>query len=239
MRIRCGTRAGRQHLRSPGLTLVELLVAVAMLALLAALSWRALDGMVRARAQTEEHAERLLVLEAALGQWTADLEAMTQPPFTRGIEWNGQVLRLTRTDPADAGGGLRVVAWTRRIADGRGQWLRWTSAPVRQRGDWERAWQQALLWAQNPDDALRRRELAIVPIDEWRIFFYRGDAWTNPLSSDAVGPAAGTPGAGAPADSGVNLPDGVRLVLRLSPGAGLTGTLQRDWARPTIAGGRS
>jgi general secretion pathway protein J len=33
------------------------------------------------------------------------------------------------------------------------------------------------------------------------------------------------------------LPNGVRLVLSLSAGQGLSGTLVRDWVRPTLAAG--
>jgi general secretion pathway protein J len=40
-------------------------------------------------------------------------------------------------------------------------------------------------------------------------------------------------------DAGSNLPDGVRLVLQLPPGATLAGRLQRDWVRPTLTRRRS
>ena len=40
-------------------------------------------------------------------------------------------------------------------------------------------------------------------------------------------------------DGSANLPDGVRLVLQLPPGAALPGRLQRDWARPLITRRRS
>jgi general secretion pathway protein J len=35
------------------------------------------------------------------------------------------------------------------------------------------------------------------------------------------------------------LPDGVRLVLQLPPGETISGTLTRDWVRPTLSGGKS
>ena len=64
------------------------------------------------------------------------------------------------------------------------------------------------------------------------MFYYRGDAWSNPLSSP------GTP----PADLsavGALIPDGVRLQLDLPGGAALGGTLVRDWANPLRGGGKS
>ena len=93
-------------------------------------------------------------------------------------------------------------------------------------------------------EADRQREVALVPLAQWQVFFHRGGAWTNPLSSDA--PAAGVPGTaptaartGAPAAPGAQLPDGVRLVLTLPDGQAMTGVLTRDWVRPTLGGGKS
>jgi len=53
----------------PGFTLVELLVAIAVMALLAIVSWRGLDGMVRAQQITRERADAVLELQTVLAQW--------------------------------------------------------------------------------------------------------------------------------------------------------------------------
>ncbi|MGH6628041.1 MAG: PulJ/GspJ family protein, partial [Burkholderiaceae bacterium] len=45
-----------------GFTLIELLVAISVMALLAVLSWRGLDGMARAQAQTRQRADEVLSL---------------------------------------------------------------------------------------------------------------------------------------------------------------------------------
>ncbi len=221
-------------MKARGFTLIELLVAIAMMALLAIMSWRGLDGMVRARAQTEARADQVLTLQVGLSQWAADLDGMVQTPQLNAIDWNGRVLRLTRRSTTNPSDGLLVAAWSRRVVDGRGQWLRWQSQPLTSRGQLQEAWQQAALWAQNPGDAERQREVTVVPLDEWQIFYFRGDAWSNPLSSDAsAGPTPATAG------SSGTLPDGVRLVLTLPPGQALAGKLTRDWVRPTVSGGKS
>ena len=62
--------------RAAGFTLVELLVAIAVMALLAIMSWRGLDGMARAQEQTRARSDDLLVMQAALSQWAADLDAV-------------------------------------------------------------------------------------------------------------------------------------------------------------------
>ena len=68
-----------------------------------------------------------------------------------------------------------------------------------------------------------------MPLKQWQIFYYRGEAWSNPLSS------AGTQGGDA-APVVTPVPDAVRLVLTLSPGQAINGTLTRDWLRPNIGG---
>lgn len=222
---------------SRGFTLVELLVSLFALAVLAALSWRGLDGMMRASEITERRADEVLALQTGLAQWNADLEAIVEFPPLGALDWNGRVLRLTRRSSLAPTEGARVVGWTRR----EGRWLRWQSAPVTTRGELEAAWQQADFWAQNPGDALRLQEVTIAPLEDWQIYFFRNDSWTNPLSSADDPQPPGTsrgrePSGGA---KGSLLPEGVRLILLLPPGHAISGRLQRDWVRPTVGGGRT
>jgi len=224
--------------RSAGFTLVELLVALFAMALLAVMSWRGLDGMTRAQEQTQARADDVLTLQVGLAQWAADLDALIQLPQTSALDWNGRVLRVTRRSSVAPGEGVVVAAWSRRDVEGRGTWLRWESAPASTREQLERAWQQADLWSQNPGEEERRREVAITPLAQWQIFYFRGGAWSHPLSSDATAAAPALP-ASAPALPLAVLPDGVRLVLTLPPGQSITGVLTRDWVRPTLGGGKS
>lgn len=219
-------RAGAP-LRARGFTLIELLVAISLMALMAALAWRGLDGMTRAQAQLRQHSDEVLTLQAGLAQWGADLDALALQPGPPSLDWDGRALRILRRSTVDAGEGLRVVAWSRRAVAGAGQWLRWQSPPLTTRADLQLAWQQAALWAQNPSDEARQREVRIVPIEQWQIFYYRTGAWSNPLSS--AGAAAAAPAA---------LPDGVRLVLTLAPGQAVSGVLTRDWINPQVGGGK-
>jgi general secretion pathway protein J len=241
-----------------GFTLIELMVAIGIMALMAILSWRGLDGMTRAQSQLQTRADEVLALQAGLGQWGADLDAMVQLPQVQPLDWDGRALRLTRRTPpvvqpvGDAANGdvdaprarplaalneaVLVVAWTRREIEGAGQWLRWQSAPLRTRGEVAAAWAQAAQWAQNPGDDERRREVRIAPLTQWQVFYYRGDAWSNPLSSNGL---AGSAAPGAPIAADAAVPEGVRLVLTLPAGQAISGVLTRDWARPTLGGGKS
>jgi len=236
----------RKQARGEGFTLIEVLVALAIMALMAAMAWRAIDGMARAQQATHEHTDATLTLQAGLDQWRADLDAMMvfwpqpadgQPPAAHGpaaarsLAWDGSVLRLTRAD--SSGAGVRVVAWARRPGDG--QWLRWQSAPLTTQNAWAAAWDAAARWGQAgapaPAPGAPAQAVAIVPITGWQLHYYRRNAWTNPLSSDAEA-ASNNSAANNP------VPDGVRLLLTLAPGGALSGAMQVDWVRPTL-GGRS
>lgn len=218
--------------RAGGFTLIELLVALSIMALMAVMSWRGIDGMARTQAQTRQRGDEVLALQMGLAQWSADLDAMEAIANLPGLDWDGRVLRLTRRGATDSDAALRVVAWTRRSVDDQSLWLRWQSAPLYQRGELQLAWQQAALWGSNPDEALRRQEVRVTPVADWQLYYFRQDAWTNPLSS------AGSSNPAVPAaPSGT--PDGVRLVLELPAGAALAGRITRDWARPTLGGNKS
>jgi general secretion pathway protein J len=222
--------------RARGFTLVELLVALFVLALLATLSWRGIDGMIRTRERTAARADEVLALQTGLAQWGADLEAIVELAPLPALEWNGRVLRLTRRSSLSPADGVRVVGWTRR----EGRWLRWESPPLTSRGALDAAWLQADLWSQNPGDALRRQEVVIGPLTDWQIFFWRNDSWTNPLSSEGAPAATGLEGrAATPGTRTSTLPEGVRLVLQVPEGHAISGRLQRDWVRPTVGGGKS
>ncbi|MDR7094379.1 PulJ/GspJ family protein [Hydrogenophaga laconesensis] len=247
-----------QRIPSPesarGFTLVELLVAIVVMSMLALLSWRSIDGMTRTQTLTQQRADDLLRMQAAMGQWAADLDALIDTGEVNPLDFNGQVLRMTRRDSGEVGlesRGIRVVAWTRLTGvalaglpqisssiNASGQWARWQSGPVLRRDELARAWQRAAEWGRgtlpsqsgNPgtDSAI-----ALLGIDNWQLFYHRGETWANPQSS------LGNEDPGAPAGSGAGtLPNGVRLELILGQGEGLSGSLVRDWVRPTLEAGR-
>lgn len=222
--------------RLRGFTLIELLVAIGIMALMAGLSWRGLDGMARTQTQLQLRADKVLTVQAGLSQWTADLDALIQLPNTQAMDWDGRALRITRRSTASPGDGLLVVAWARRDVGGSGQWLRWQSAPVLSRGELQTAWAKAAQWAQNPSDEDKKYEVRITALDQWKVFYFRADAWTNPLSSDGVAPP---PPSGKAVSPDLALPDGVRLVLTLPADEAIAGTVTRDWVRITLGGAKS
>jgi general secretion pathway protein J len=229
-----GSPAAKQGLL--GFTLIEMLVAIAIMAMLALLSWRSVDGMSRTQLITQERSDGLLRLQSAVGQWIADLDAVLDTGEVTPVDFNGQTLRLTRRDSAESGldsRGVRVVAWALLPSAAGGQWARWQSGPLLQRDELARAWQRAADWGRgagsSPTTAALGADssLALIAIDQWQISYHRDETWTNPLSS--VGTETASVG---------GAPNGVRLQLTLSGGQGLSGTLLRDWVRPTLEAGR-
>jgi general secretion pathway protein J len=200
--------------------------------------------MTRAQDQVQARADKLLTLQAGLAQWTADLDAIQQLPGFDGVDWDGRALRLTRRSSADQGSAVTVVAWTRRAIEGTGYWIRWQSPPVSTRAQLQTAWARAAQWGQNPGDAEKRLEVVLMPLLEWKVFYFRGNAWTNPLSSDNTAPPPFSipgqiPGIASATGPALALPDGVRVVLTLPEGQPLTGVLTKDWTRPTAGGEKS
>ena len=219
---------------SGGFTLIELLVAISVMSLLAVLSWRGLDGMARAQAQTSLRADQVLTLQAGLAQWKIDLDALAKTSQVNPLDWDGRVLRLTRRT-ATPGDGLMVVAWMRR-SDDEGQWLRWQSQVVRTSGGWTDAWSRAGAWAQSATTTGATGEVSITPLQEWQIFYFRGNAWTNPMSSPGQQPASSSTQPTPQTVSVAVIPDGIRLVLVLPASQAISGKLTVDWINPILSG---
>ena len=202
-----------------GFTLIELMVAIAAMALLALMSWRGLDGMMRAQSVTQARGDAVLTLQTTLSQWATDLDATISLTKLEPVDWNGSVLRITRRGGDSARPTVVVVAWALRTDAATGtQWRRWQSPEVTTRADWQQVWERAANWAQDGGSVGGGTELMLMPLESWQLAYFRNGTWTAAVSADGMANA---------------IPDGIRLVLNLPPGNGLTGVLTRDWVRPT------
>jgi general secretion pathway protein J len=213
-----------------GFTLIELSIAIALMAVMTILSWRSLDGMTRAQSSTRQYSDDVLALQAGLTQWGADLDALTNQPSKPSLLWDGRALLILRSGVSTRNEGLTVVAWSRRDVDGAGQWLRWQSAPVTTRDELQLAWDSASSWSQNHSEQDKLREVRVMPLDQWKIYYYINDGWSNPLSNMQ---SADSKEVAIPI-----VPKGIRVVLSLSDSQAISGTLTRDWIRPDVGGGK-
>lgn len=221
-----------------GFTLVELLVALSIMALMALMSWRGLDAMLRTAQHTRNRSADLLALQAGVAQWVTDLDHLTQTPYAHAVDWDGRVLRVLRTSPVGSPQALQVVAWTLRPQSGSLQWMRWQSAPARQRGELLEAWQQAATWGRGaPADAFSSA-VAVAPARAWQLLYFRNGQWVP--AQTLLGRARATPGAlpEAASMSFGETPEGLRLILEMPEGAALPGRLVSDWFSPLSGAAR-
>jgi general secretion pathway protein J len=196
-----------------GFTLVEVLVALSLMAVLAGMAWRGLDGIARARTISEARVEQTLRLNTVLAQWEQDLQSVYGNAAVPALSFDGATLRLVRRQ-AD---GLQIVAWSLREQ----RWLRWTGPVVTQPAALQDSWLVSQQLLGNEAAQLRMQS----GLADWQVYFYRGNAWSNAQSSADV--AAPATAASAPAAPRMQLPTGVRLVLGFE-GGGLDGKLTRD-----------
>ena len=192
----------RQPMHSGGFTLVEVLVALVIMAILSAMAWQGLDGVLRARDASRDSIDRTTRLATVLTQWEQDLQAVHDTGVVPPLTFDGQTLRLTRR----VDDGVVLVAWAVR----NGLWQRWAGATVQRVGLLQQAWLASQQFLGNEPGQLTVAEGAT----EWQLYFYVGNAWSNAQSTGnlAAPPAAG---AGAAPQVRQDLPSAVRLVVTL------------------------
>ena len=221
-----------------GLTLIEVLVALALWGLMTALLTQGLDVVTRSQRQQIARSDAHARLQTSLAQWQTDLEQIdAESGLPDVMDWNGQVLRLVRHSPSPHAGQRTVVAWA--LIGGR--WVRWQSGPFQTSTDRAAAWQQALQAAVLAGDQGQSSEW--VSVQGWQLFFFYQDSWSNALSSRGASPSPGSgiSATSSPISPGADsvLPDAVRLQLDLPPQGDWQGRLQWDWVRPSWSVTRS
>ena len=206
--------------RSAGFTLVEVLIALLLMAILAGMAWQAVDGMLRARDSSLQTIDRSTRLSTVLTQWEQDLLALYDTEQVPPLSFDGQTLRLTRRHE----GGVTLVAWSVRGAGGDqgGIWQRWESPVAVASGALAESWLRSQQLLGNEPGHVTLAEGA----SQWQIYFHRGGQWSNPQSTGnlapqqvAPPPPSAAPGASAPTPAPLPqrelLPDALRLQITL------------------------
>ena len=208
--------------RHRGFTLVEVLVALVIMAIMSLMAWQGVDGIVRARDSNQVRLEQTLRLETVISQWEQDLASLQQTTAVPTLTCDGQTVRLTRRTE----GGMQVVAWSLRPDSSNAMWQRWAGPPVTTTTALQETWLRTQQFQGGEPGQLK----ALSGLDQWQVYFFQGNAWANCQSTGNVAAAASGPAAGTGTPGGVRqaLPDGVRLVLAFAPGSGLNGSLVRD-----------
>ena len=188
--------------RQAGFTLVEVLVALLLMAILSTFAWQGLDGVLRARQASGESIDRTTRLATVLTQWEQDLQAVHDTGLVPAIGFDGQTLRLTRR----VEGGVALVAWSVRG----GVWQRWAGSAVQRGGALQQAWLASQQFLGNEAGHLTVADGA----SEWQIHFFRGSDWSNAQSTGNLVATPPTAASGAPVVREA-LPSAVRLIITL------------------------
>ena len=191
------TFVARRPCRCSGFTLVEVLVALLILAVMSVMAWRGVDGMARARDVTQSVMERGMRLNTVVEQFEQDLASVYDTGAVPPLAFDGATLRLARL----ADGGVQMVAWQLRGS----QLQRWAGPVVTTVGALQDDWLSSQQLLGNESGQLTLLD----DVSAMNIAFYRGNGWSN---AQSTGDIAGAREA---------LPNGVRLVLTL-PGGTLT-----------------
>ena len=222
--------------KDSGFTLVEVLVALMVMALMAAMAWQGVDGVVRSRNDSQARLEQTLRLNTVVAQWEQDLSLIQDTSAAPGLQFDGVSLRLTRSTT----GGMQVVVWSLRpsslIGGSAGNVTlkaevlqRWAGPVVTSKNELQEQWFRSLQFLGTEPGQLS----TLSGLSTWQVYFYQGNAWAN-AQSTGNSANAGSPGnpAGAvnPGFAGQALPTGVRLVLSFAEGSGNVGSLTRDSA---------
>ena len=222
------------RLRSPGqaaaiagFTLVEVLVALVIMAILAGMAWQGVDRIAQTRSASEQRLQHSLRLNTVVAQWEQDLAALQETGVVPALGFDGGRLRLTRS----VDGGMQVVVWAlvprsslggAAVEEGRTDnvWLRWAGPPTTRQAGLQDSWIASQQLLGNEPEQLRLFE----GITQWQVYFYRGNAWTNAQSSGNSAPGTTF------VPTRVVPPTGVRLVLEFGPDQPRQGQLTRDVA---------
>lgn len=168
-----------------GLTLVELLVAISVLAIVAILGWRGLDGIVRSRIALTDDLEQTRGMQLTFAQLQSDCLHLANTsilPNRAAIHAKFGQLNLVRTVfPEDQPSQLQVVSYQVK----NGVLTRRESPATRNLNEIDAIWQAAI----NDTDFFPAVTLqAGVNAMTMRLWFNGSNGWSVPFSSSATTP---------------------------------------------------
>jgi general secretion pathway protein J len=186
-----------------GFTLVELLVAISILAIVAVLGWRGLDGIVRARGALAEQMETTRGMQLAFAQMQSDCDhiagraALDQRPYLLTANNGFTLVRevFNENQPVQ----LQVVAY--RIVNG--VLIRRESNMTRDLVQLDALWQAAITDADTGGAVALQSGLAGLHVLVWQ-----NNAWRQAVTTSTAAPPPGAPPAATD-------PRGLQVALQL------------------------
>ena len=195
---------------APGFTLVEVMVALLIMAILAALAFRGIDALVRAKDSSLQATDRTLKLNTGMSQFQYDIsQVVNTNVLPQPLMFDGATLRMARRTPD----GIQLVLWS--LQDRR--WQRWASGSYIHMSELTDAWMRSQQWSAISANAITVLE----NVDAFQYYpcnpngtGISGCSWNNGGSTTGtvVAPPTGT---SAPA---VLQPVAIRITLKLPEG---------------------
>ena len=195
--------AASRPTRRAGFTLVEVMVALLIMAILAAMAFRGIDALVRAKDSAMLSTDRTLKLNTGMSQFEYDIsQVVDSKVLPRPVMWDGATLRIARRTPD----GIQLVLWT--LQDRR--WQRWASASYIHASELTDAWMRSQQW-----EAISGNAITVLDnVDAYQVYLCNpsqlatsGCSWNNAGSTQ--GAVSGAQAAQALAIRiGLKLPEG-------------------------------
>jgi len=175
----------QRRARSTGFTLVEVMVALVIMAVLSALAMRGMEALMRAKDAALAATDRTLKLNSGMSQFEYDMSMVVDSKvLPKAIMFDGATLRIARRTPQ----GIQLVLWT--LQDRR--WQRWASQPVVHMSELTDAWMRSQQWTGISSGAITVLE----NVDDFQVYVCNpaavgtsGCSWNNVQSTQGGAPA--------------------------------------------------
>ncbi|MEO5689020.1 MAG: prepilin-type N-terminal cleavage/methylation domain-containing protein [Burkholderiaceae bacterium] len=189
--------------RAAGFTLIEVMVALVIMAIMAAMAFRGIDAVMRAKDSALSSTDRTLKLNTGMSQFEYDVSQIVDSKVVpQAVMFDGATLRIARRTPD----GIQLVLWT--LQDRR--WQRWASGSFIHMSELTDAWMRSQQW-----DAISGNAVTVLDnVDSFQVYICnpenlatKGCSWNNVQSTQ-----------GAHAASAVVQSDAIRISLKVSAG---------------------
>ena len=191
--------------RAAGFTLVEVLVALVILAILSAMAFRGIDAVMRAKDTALSATDRTLKLNTGMSQFEYDVsQIIDSKVLPQAVMFDGATLRVARRTPE----GIQLVLWT--LQDRR--WQRWASGSFIHMSELTDAWMRSQQW-----DAISGNAVTVVDnVDSFQVYLCNpANIATTGCSWNNVQSAQGAQGAASAVQA---QPNAIRISLKVPEG---------------------
>lgn len=210
----------QRRTRATGFTLVEVMVALVIMAVLSALAMRGMEALMRAKDAALAATDRTLKLNSGMSQFEYDMSMVVDSKvLPKAIMFDGATLRVARRTPQ----GVELVLWT--LQDRR--WQRWASPPVTHLSELTDAWMRSQQWTGISSGAITVLE----NVDDFQVYVCNpaavnttGCSWNNVQSTQggvgANNPQPCQPNQQPPCPPQVVVPqpNGIKITLKVAEG---------------------